>query len=369
MVELVRKIKKAIINYSKPSWDLKTAHLVPSDQKMFLRNKAWKPKWVFKYFKRKLYMSLIGQHNKLLCHIPKAVKTILWVNLSAPSLGDSLMDLSSRQLLREYDVDLLTDVKNAQIYQKDPFFTKCFFDPSDLLNCKYDLVILDSYSPHILKIKSHILPEVPFVGLWGFLNGFEVHRTLYSFYRMQFLLQNVDPPVKLLPIMRRPDFFDAGLSSDKKKIAIVIGAEWDYRRYTKWAEVIDGILHEQANAYEILLVGSSNGLAESEAISSRFTQCKNFVGTCTLEETSSLIDQSEIVLAADGGLWHIACALTKPSVVFFADTKLFDGNDHRVTRETKDICCEVLYAENSVSQITVGQILEAFQLLISKIQS
>lgn len=369
MVELVRKIKKAIINYSEQSWDLKTAHLVPSDQKSFLRHKAWKLKWVFKYFKRKLYMRLIRQHNKELSYIPKAAKAILWVNLSAPSLGDSLMDLSSRQLLREYDVDLLTDGKNAQIYQKDPFFNKCFIDPSDLVNRKYDLVILDSYSPRILKIKSRILSEVPFVGLWGFLNGFEVHRTLYSFYRMQFLLQNTDPLPKLQPIMRRPDFFDAGLCPDKKKVAIVIGAEWDYRRYAKWAEVIDGILHEHAGAVEILLVGSSNGLAESEVISSRFLQCKNFVGTCTLEETSSLIDQSDMLVAADGGLWHIACALNKPSVVLFADTKLFDGNDRRVTRETKDICCEVLYAENSVSQIAVGQVLEAFQLLISKIQS
>jgi len=367
MVELVKKIKKAIINYSDQSWDLKTSHLVPSDQKSFLRHKAWKLKWVFKYFKRKLYMRLIGQHNKELSYIPKAAKSILWINLSAPSLGDSLMDLSSRQLLKEYNVDLLTDGKNAQIYQKDPFFNKCFIDPIELLNRTYDLVILDSFSPRILKIKSHILPEVPFVGMWGFLNGFEVHRTLYSFYRMQFLLQDVDPLPKLQPIMRRPDFFDAGLCPDKKKIAIVIGAEWDYRRYNKWAEVINEILHEYASGVEILLVGSSNGLAESEAISSRFKQCKNFVGTCTLEETSSLIDQSEIIVAADGGLWHIACSLNKPSLVLFADTKLFDENDHRVTRETKDICCEVLYAENTVSQIAVNQVLDALSRLHSKI--
>jgi len=53
--------------------------------------------------------------------------------------------------------------------------------------------------------------------MWGFLNGFEVHRTLYSLYRMQFLLNAVKPAQKLSPVMRVPDFFDAGLDPKKKK--------------------------------------------------------------------------------------------------------------------------------------------------------
>lgn len=367
MSELIRRIKANIIEYAKPSWDLKTGHFVPSDQKRFLECEVWKLKWVFKYFKRKLYMRLIGQHKKELSHIPSTTKSVLWINLSAPSLGDSLMDLSGRQLLTGFNLDLLTDSKNASLYQNDPFFKNVFVDADELQNHQYDLVILDAYSPRILKIKSRILPNLSFVGLWGYVNGFEVHRTLYSFYRMQFLLQNNQTLPKLIPLMHVPDFFDTGLSQGKRRIAIVVGAEWAYRRYSYWSEVIAEVVREYGDAFEILLIGSSNGVAEAEEISLAFPQCKNFVGKCTLSETSSLIEQSDIVLAADGGLWHIACALNKPSIVLFADTKLFDEDGSRATRETQDILCQSLYANSFVSEIKADQIFHEFQLLISKI--
>lgn len=368
MSELIRRIKANIIEYAKPSWDLKTGHFVPSDQKRFLECEVWKLRWVFKYFKRKLYMRLIGQHKKELSHIPSTTKSVLWINLSAPSLGDSLMDLSGRQLLTGFNLDLLTDSKNASLYQNDPFFKNVFVDADELQNHQYDLVILDAYSPRILKIKSRILPNQSFVGLWGYVNGFEAHRTLYSFYRMQFLLQNNQTLPKLAPLMGVPDFFDAGLSPKKSKLAIVVGAEWDYRRYSYWSEVIAEVVHEYGDAFEILLIGSSNGVAEAEEISLVFPQCKNFVGKCTLSETSSLIEQSNIVLAADGGLWHIACALNKPSVVLFANMPVFDEDGLRVTRETKDIVCNALYAENFVSQIKVEEVLQALKSLLSAIE-
>ena len=45
-------------------------------------------------------------------------RRILWINLAASSLGDSLMDLSARPLLVDRNVDLLSHPKNISLYQK-----------------------------------------------------------------------------------------------------------------------------------------------------------------------------------------------------------------------------------------------------------
>ena len=364
MLTLLKSFKEAIINYSRPSWDLKTYYFVPSDQKRFLLDDAWRLKWVLKYLKRRLYMKLLGQDKKELSNIPATAKNILWVNLSAPSLGDSLMDLSARQMLKDFNVDLLTDKKNLSLYQNDPFFKHAYSDVNDL-SAQYDLLILDAYSHRILKIKAAKMPDVPFVGMWGFVNGFEVHRTLYSFYRMQFLLDGKGHISKLSPIVQMPAFFEAGLDVARKKIALVIGAEWSYRRYNYWLEVLAGIFQGYGDDFEILLVGSSNGVEEAGEISVKFPQCKNFVGKCTLDQTASLIQQSNLVIAADGGLWHLACALNKPSLVLFADKKLFDEDGSQITLVTRDISCEVLYTDKNVSEIKPEQILSELNHLIS----
>ena len=49
-------------------------------------------------------------------------KEILWINISAPSLGDSLTDLSSRTMLSDRKVDLFTDKKNSDLYKDDFIF-------------------------------------------------------------------------------------------------------------------------------------------------------------------------------------------------------------------------------------------------------
>lgn len=313
-------------------------------------------------------MSWVRQASKMLKHIPIGTQRILWVNLSAPSLGDSLMDLAGRVLLKDYQVDLLTDKKNASLYEGDDYFDHVFHDVGDAealhLSSPYDLIILDAFSPKILKLKFKYFFEVPFVGMWGFINGFEIHRTLYSFYRLQFLLRKKSiRGIRLAPSLGKPEFFDADLSEKKQKIAIVVGAEWDYRRYAHWVEVISLIKQKYQDVFELVLIGSSNGGAEANSVIAKFPDCKNFVGRCSLSQTASIIDQSDFVLATDGGLWHVACSLGKPSVVLFANTHIFDGNGERVTRETHDLRCEVLYANIFVSEIRPEKILSQFEKL------
>jgi hypothetical protein len=313
-------------------------------------------------------MKLALQENLIVDSIPMEARRILWINFSAPSLGDSIMDLSGRVLLTGFNVDLLTDSKNHSLYENDMVFKTVFNKVEDAkksnLADPYNLIILDAFSPKIVKAKKQIAPFTPFVGMWGYLNGFEVHRTIYSFARVHWLLDQqsfISRPV--LPSLAVSGLVKLKGDSAKPILAIVVGAEWEYRHYDKWGDVISLLLSD----YEVLLIGSSNGIKDANRIISMLPECINYVGICTLVETVSIISQAKIVLAADGGLWHVACALGKPSVVLFAATLLYNENGVRVNRDTADMLCEAVYDDRQVSSIDPQEIHKAFKRLIERI--
>ena len=76
----------------------------------------------FKFLKRSLFILFRQQKNLEICRILPEHKKILWINVAASSIGDSLMDLSSRVLIQDRVVDLFTDTKNANLYKNDLVF-------------------------------------------------------------------------------------------------------------------------------------------------------------------------------------------------------------------------------------------------------
>ena len=71
---------------------------IPNYAKEFLEKKSFIKLWI-KFIKRYLYIHLKGQNSLEIYNILPEHKDILWINISAPSLGDSLTDLSSRIML------------------------------------------------------------------------------------------------------------------------------------------------------------------------------------------------------------------------------------------------------------------------------
>ena len=87
---------------------------IPNDAQEFLKQKSVIKTWI-KFIKRYLYIILRHQKSREIYNIGPEHKNILWINISAPSLGDSLMDLSGRVLLKDRTIDLYTDKKNANL--------------------------------------------------------------------------------------------------------------------------------------------------------------------------------------------------------------------------------------------------------------
>jgi len=267
-------------------------------------------------------------------------KKILWINISATSLGDSLMDLSSRVMLQNKEIDLLTDQKNECLYQYDKFFKNVFTVGSIDIKKNYDLVILDSYSSRSLKIKYQYAKNVVFVGMYGFFNGCDVNRTLYSFYQMNYLLGSKSKE-KIINEIAKPYLYLGkenfqiveNFFLSKKFVSFALGGDWQYRKYENWELVIEKIFETDPNI-KIILLGSKNGLDSEQKIKKRFGEkIISFVDKLSFLETSAIIKKSELIFCSDGGLMHAAHSLNTPTISLFARVK----PEMRTTNQIKNI--------------------------------
>jgi len=285
-------------------------------------------------------------------------RNILWINISAPSLGDSLMDLSSRVLLKGKEVDLFTDKKNASLYQDDLVFSRIFTRKAEVTQHKYDLVIVDSFSTRSIDIKTNILPLNPFVGMFGYYNGPEVNRVLFSFHRMNQLLGYVKSEAEINKVARPSMAIEIndlpsveGLNLPASYIAIALGGEWAYRTYNKWGEVIDK-LAKKNNKLNLVFVGSDNAKESAKALTETFPSDNifNCVAKFTFNQTAQIIKGANILLCCDGGLMHSANAINTPIVPLFARLT-------PIMQLTESIQAFPLFDANDVNNIPVEDIL------------
>ena len=155
--------------------------------------------------------------------------------------------------------------------------------------------------------------------MYGYFNGPEVNRVLFSFHQMNKLLDYYKREDEinflaraLISISEADKNFINQISLPDNYIAIVLGGEWEYRTYNNWDKVIKNILNKNKHL-NIVLLGSDNAnliakkiilvhrrdefraaqhtvdqmmkLKESGKID-LYTNCqpKNFIGTSSIEK-------------------------------------------------------------------------------------
>ena len=333
---------------------------IPNYTQDFLNQTPIFKRWP-KFIKRYLYIILKGQKNLEVFKISPNHKNILWINISAPSLGDSLMDLSSRVMLKGRSVDLFTDQKNAHIYMDDHIFNNIYTDIEGVDSSKYDLVIIDSYSSRSIDVKSKTTLSTPFIGVFGYYNGPEVNRVLFSFHQMNHLLGYTESESMInliakasMSISRSDQKAIAQVGLPEKYITIVLGGEWDYRTYGKWDKVIKLVLDKNKQT-NIVFIGSNNAKDIAGNLLSQFSKNNIFdcVAKYSFNQTAQIIKQSQILLCCDGGLMHAANAVNTPIVPLFA----------RLTPQmqlTSAIAAFPLFDKSDVNNISVESILEKY---------
>jgi ADP-heptose:LPS heptosyltransferase len=336
---------------------------IPNYIDIYLKQKSLYRRYL-KFIKRYIFIFLKGQMGIEVYKILPAHKKILWINISAPSLGDSLMDLSSRVMLQDRFVDLFTDQKNAHIFRDDLFFKSIFTSSTAINETQYDLVIIDSYSTRSIQIKSMIAPKTSYVGMFGYFNGPEVNRILFSFYHMNFLLGSVKSEHEInliannfITISKKDKEIVNNIVSERF-IAFVLGGEWNYKTYNKWDEVIRKIV-EADNQLQIIFLGSKNAKKISEEILSIFPKNNilNFVDKLSFNQSVEIARRSKVLFCCDGGLMHAANAVNSINITLFA----------RLTPEmllTKNVNSYSIYDEEDVNNIPSEEVLSKYCKII-----
>ena len=308
----------------KKTYTLQFNYKIPNYIDLYLHKEKRYRRFI-KFYKRYLYIIFKGQKNlEVFSILPKHSK-ILWINISAPSLGDSLMDLSSRIMLKDKNMDLFTDIKNAHIYEDDEIFNNIFIDEEKAKINKYDLIILDSYSSRSVKIKSRIAAKTFYVGMFGFFNGPEVNRILFSFHQMNNLLGYVKSEEKINSIAKntitisKKDKKIIKAIVPKKYIALVVGGEWKYKTYQNWGDLIKKLIADNEKI-NIVLIGSKNGQNKSKELLKQFNDYQFFdlVSKLSFNQSAEVIRRSDVLICCDGGLMHAANAVSAKVIALLA---------------------------------------------------
>jgi heptosyltransferase-2 len=319
-----------------------------------------------KFFRRYIGMGLESQLSLEKSTIDSNDKKILWINQSAPSLGDSLMDLSSRVLLDGRDIDLYTDKKNKNLYLYDDIFNNIYSDENELKDKEYDLIIVDSYSSRSIKIKTKYFKDTPFVGMYGFYNGPEVNRVEFSFFKMNRLLDNKYSNDEILSMAKpslstsdddKSKIDEIGLSKDD--IVMSIGGEWDFKIYKSWIDVIKGI--QAISDKRVVLIGSNNGIESLNEIKNSDIKQSNIldcVAKYSVTQTAEIISRCALFVGCDGGLMHFANSVNTPIMPLLARLEA----DILLTNSNKK---EYLYDTSSCNNIPATHIIEKLTPLIT----
>ena len=287
---------------------------------------------VKKHLHRRMVMAT--QSRREVFHI-KPNQRVLWIYYGKHAIGDAIMDLSGRALLRDRPgpVDLLTTSSLKALFDGDDVFRHIYegtdkIDPDD-----YDVILVHEFNYPTLRLKKRRFCKTPFASLFRYyVAGPDRNSTQFSFaavnkvfglgLRAQTLSEMAKPYLREEPEL--PQELATELMPLGLFITIGMGGVEPRRTYAHW----EACLRAYDEAFRpgmpggIVLLGSGNGLAHARALmkSGRFANLKlvSLVGELSLRDAKRVIANSELYVGADGGLMHVAHATPTPSVTLFA---------------------------------------------------
>ena len=295
---------------------------IHSNKRTYLLEKGLS-KLGWRSFRRLLAYRLSGQKKYLVNQIKPQWKTCLWLYYDVPQIGDALMDLAPRSLLKEHgiQVDLFSPPHIASLFADDPWLNRVESDLSKIDANQYDFVIVSSLKWRSIRHKLRLTRRLPWLSVFGKFSGPEINRALYSTKKIAEAL-NVKlsheqllfhAHQKLGPIqVARP------LSHKKDITTLAIGGADPTRTYKHWYEVVLAL--KKMGKKNVVLVGSDNGASFVEKIlllQDDTFEIKSLVGKTSLKECQKVMAESSLIIAADGGLMHLAISTNQPVISLF----------------------------------------------------
>ena len=346
------------MNQFKETYTLPFKQTISADLVSYFARKSVYKRWI-KFMQRYLYAKFALFHNKEILSINSAHKNILWIHWGIPSLGDSLMNLSARILLKNHQVDVLVNPNVAILYQNDLVFNRVFTNPSQCSANQYDLIIINSHRHRSLKIVKQYFKTIDFVSLYKYYDGFDFNQTFFCFFRINQLLsypfdteyiQKIAKPILSIDESDKQIINQVALSNSY--ITIAIGGRANNRTFNSWGVLIKKIITQNPSE-KIVLIGGKNDVKTAILLSKMNSNILNLTGKYSFKQTVEIISRSKMLLCCDGGLLHGANSTDVKMLVLFASVK----PELRLTQTER---ISTLYDKDNVNNIRVDDIFEKF---------
>ncbi|VVE73061.1 heptosyltransferase [Pandoraea captiosa] len=284
-----------------------------------------------KYLHRRLRLALSGQASREVRHVAPDAR-VLWIYGGKASVGDAVMDLSGRALLRDRagPVDLLIGPGLMAVFEGDDIFRHVYDDPAAVNPADYDVVVLQEFNYPTLRIKRRFFEALPFACLFRFFHGPDRNQTQFSLAAVNDVFGLQLGPDELFarakPYLREETALPQAVVNRLPSgpyLVLAMGGVEPRRTYAHWRECLEAYdaAHAPGLPTGIVLLGSGNGVDAAKALMEakfRHLEMVSFVGELTLRDAKRVIANASLFVGADGGLMHVAHTTRAPSVTLFA---------------------------------------------------
>ncbi|VVE31591.1 heptosyltransferase [Pandoraea aquatica] len=284
-----------------------------------------------KYLHRRLRLAMSGQPRHEVRHVAPHAR-VLWIYGGKHSVGDAVMDMSGRALLRgrEGPIDLLISPGLKAVFEGDDIFRNVFDDPAAVNPADYDVVVMQEFNYPTLRIKRRFFATLPFACLFRFFHGPDRNQTQFSLAAVNDVFGLQLGPDELFtqakPYLREETDLPAAVVNQLPSgpfVVLAMGGVEPRRTYAHWHACLDAYDAAYAPGLPtgIVLLGSGNGADAAKALMEakfRHLELVSFVGQLTLRDAKRVIGNASLFVGADGGLMHVAHTTRAPSVTLFA---------------------------------------------------
>ncbi len=264
--------------------------------------------------------------------VPLDRKKALIIRFNA--IGDIVLTTPVIQALADnnYEVHFLVKAAFAEIVESDAYVTKVWTLKEQLAEVitllkreDFDLVIDLHNNLRSKRVKSALSKTTctfskDRIGYW-LLTKLGIHTIQEQHIVERFLSVLAPLGIKVAqPSTRYTIPLDTSLPADlpEKYICIAIGAAW-YTKQIPTEKLVNVI--EQCNHKNIVLIGGPDDRIAAIEVEARLTHSIiNLTGQLTIHQSALVIQRSQVLLAGDTGMMHIAAALDVPVVAVFGST-------------------------------------------------
>lgn len=315
-------------------------------------------KWLKQWARLKIVLWLSGQLRRRVQQLPTGTRKVLYA-YDWGAIGDSIMDLSQRQLFpADIQLDLYMPAKAAVLFEGDARFKNIYRNAADC-PADYDLIVLHNISPALVKFKTQRYPDTPFYDVLGFIQGELYARAFFCHASLSRLLGPTRTDIC------RPQLGKRHVESvyvQPNTVLVAMGAlDQQRRRYKQWPALLAQLqaarLAENRSPLTFVLTGLGATAREDVAsLPPQFVQehCVVCLDLPSFPEVQAKIASCQYFLGPDGGLMHIAEAMNKQGVALFAQVnpgwRLHQGSQ-----------LHALFNAQTVDNITPSDIVAQFK--------